>query len=393
MRRSIAVAIAGCMVLAAGSAAASVKGDLGVEARSLDPAGLATDRAFILTPDLSVGDPGLFLRGSGLLRTSGSRGLSGDGRLETGVSRPLFGAWTIELDAQGGSRTYPGRPRSERYEAGARLRAAAGAASGYAGVAALRARNDRLWSTSRLLTAGGALRFGRFELGLDQRTTLGHRTIISTRDTLVLFPDSTYHRVRITDRRRTGTGYTDAGLHLGWERGRWSTEARFGLRLGDFGRDTRVWALVTGGYRLTRNLGLALRAGREPSVPEEGIPAGNVASLGLSFVFAPPPEPVRPEVSARRNGAFSARTVAEGWVLLRVRVPEASRVELMGDFTDWLPVNLSRDEEGRWGAAFPLAPGTYRVCVRVNGGTWTAPPGLTAVRDEFNGTVGILVVR
>ncbi len=187
--------------------------------------------------------------------------------------------------------------------------------------------------------------------------------------------------------------YTDAGLHLGWERGRWSSEARVGLRFGDYALDTRVWAMVTGGYRLTRNLSVALRAGREPSVPEEGIPAGNVAALGLSFGFAPAPAPEDRAASPPGDGAFSARTVEEGWVLIRVRLPEASRVELMGDFTDWLPVNLSRDVEGRWGAAFPLAPGTYRVCVRANGAAWSAPPGLTAVRDEFNGTVGILVVR
>ncbi len=393
MIRAAALLAAGWMLLAAGAAGAAIRGDLGVGARSLDPSGLAPERAFLFTPDLRLEDKTAFLRGSGLLRTSGTGEWRGEGRAEAGIVRSLFDGLSVDLGAEGGNRRYPGRPASERYEVLARLRAAGGPVSGFAGGGALRARSGDRWSTSRLLTAGGALRLGRFELGLDERTTFGHRTVVSSRDTLILFPDSTLHRVRVTDEQRLRTGYTDAGLHLGWKRGRWSSEARVGLRFGDFVRDARAWVLVTGGYRLTRNLSLAFRAGRDPSIPEEGIPAGNVAALGLSFGFAPAPAPVSREGSPPEDGAFSARTVGDGWVLIRVRLPGASRVELMGDFTDWLPVSLSRDGEGRWGTAFPLAPGTYRLCVRANGAPWSAPPGLTAVRDEFNGTVGILVVR
>jgi hypothetical protein len=40
-----------------------------------------------------------------------------------------------------------------------------------------------------------------------------------------------------------------------------------------------------------------------------------------------------------------------------------------------------------------MTPGTHRVNVRVNGDTWTAPPGMPTVDDEFNGRVGIIVVR
>jgi hypothetical protein len=31
--------------------------------------------------------------------------------------------------------------------------------------------------------------------------------------------------------------------------------------------------------------------------------------------------------------------------------------------------------------------------LRVDGDRWTAPPGTPAVADEFNGTVGLVVVR
>jgi hypothetical protein len=40
-----------------------------------------------------------------------------------------------------------------------------------------------------------------------------------------------------------------------------------------------------------------------------------------------------------------------------------------------------------------IAPGVHRVNVRADGGPWRPPPGLSVVRDEFGGEVGLLVVR
>jgi hypothetical protein len=31
--------------------------------------------------------------------------------------------------------------------------------------------------------------------------------------------------------------------------------------------------------------------------------------------------------------------------------------------------------------------------VRINGGEWTVPPGMLSMRDEFGGTVGLLVIQ
>jgi len=41
----------------------------------------------------------------------------------------------------------------------------------------------------------------------------------------------------------------------------------------------------------------------------------------------------------------------------------------------------------------PLAAGVHRVNVRVDGGEWRVPTGLSAVDDDFEGKVGLLVVR
>ena len=37
-------------------------------------------------------------------------------------------------------------------------------------------------------------------------------------------------------------------------------------------------------------------------------------------------------------------------------------------------------------------PGVHHVSIRVNGGGWTAPPGLAAIDDDFAGQAGLLVV-
>jgi hypothetical protein len=40
-----------------------------------------------------------------------------------------------------------------------------------------------------------------------------------------------------------------------------------------------------------------------------------------------------------------------------------------------------------------IGPGVHRINIRIDGGPWVAPPGLTVVRDDFGGAVGLLVVQ
>jgi 1,4-alpha-glucan branching enzyme len=78
---------------------------------------------------------------------------------------------------------------------------------------------------------------------------------------------------------------------------------------------------------------------------------------------------------------------------LRVRVPNARSVELAGDFTNWQPIALRQGDTDEWEVTLPIAPGVHRVAIRVDGDSWTTPPGVAAVADEFQGTVGVIVVR
>ena len=77
---------------------------------------------------------------------------------------------------------------------------------------------------------------------------------------------------------------------------------------------------------------------------------------------------------------------------MSIRVPSARSVELSGDFNGWHALRLREVRPDVWEATLALSPGTHRVNIRVNGDAWTAPPGLASTNDEFNGTVGLLVV-
>jgi hypothetical protein len=80
-------------------------------------------------------------------------------------------------------------------------------------------------------------------------------------------------------------------------------------------------------------------------------------------------------------------------VSLRVRSAAGRSVEVMGDFTDWQPVALHQTGRDRWEVALPIAPGVHRLNIRVDGGRWGVPPAVAVVADEFNGSVGIVVIE
>lgn len=76
---------------------------------------------------------------------------------------------------------------------------------------------------------------------------------------------------------------------------------------------------------------------------------------------------------------------------LRVRAAGARRVEIMGDFTGWEPMELASAGDV-FSREVVLAPGTHRVVLRLDGGAWRLAANTPAVNDDFGGRVGLLVV-
>jgi hypothetical protein len=91
--------------------------------------------------------------------------------------------------------------------------------------------------------------------------------------------------------------------------------------------------------------------------------------------------------------AFEVANENRGLRTLRIRIPDARTVELSADFTNWKPVSLTSSGVDRWETTLRIAPGMHRLAIRVNGDEWTPPPGVSAVPDEFKGTVGVIVVK
>ena len=193
---------------------------------------------------------------------------------------------------------------------------------------------------------------------------------------------------------RRGT-HVDAIASLGWRAGRVELNVTAGAR--DGGRltgDSR-WGSIAATYHLTDWLQIIGEAGGEPEIVAQRLPEGKFGLLALrvspwraptsaSAVAASPLMPTRDFVLGEREPSGAT---------LRIVVPEARRVELRGDFTEWEPVTLRRGADGRWQFPLALEPGVYRVSIRVDGGEWQAPPGVPTIADDDGTLVGLIVVK
>lgn len=173
----------------------------------------------------------------------------------------------------------------------------------------------------------------------------------------------------------------------------------------------QAWAEAWLTVWLGRRLAVVTGAGVFPFDAVQGLPGGRYASAGLRVVtrrarvgdpalraeLTEPYELRRLARSARGRVAierFQVTTHPDGTRELRLRIPGARHVELMADFTEWNPVALSPVPASEdWCIVVPIGPGMHRVNVRVDDHEWEVPIGLTSVRDEYGGAVGLLVVR
>jgi hypothetical protein len=202
---------------------------------------------------------------------------------------------------------------------------------------------------------------------------------------------------RIVTGDSTGTSrdvrWTEVEARLAWASNRVALEMRVGARPRLAGTAASSWARVTTTVALAPRLALVAAAGNESALTSSLAARTPFLSLGLRVAPAAlarprPPAHVRPVANA-----FRVLPADSGHYRVVVNAPSARTLELSGDFDGWRPVSLAQTEPDEWEVTLAVTPGTYRVNMRVNGDRWTAPPGLPTADDEFNGTVGLLVVR
>lgn len=115
-----------------------------------------------------------------------------------------------------------------------------------------------------------------------------------------------------------------------------------------------------------------------------GTPGGRFVNAGIALRFggsaASPPEPE------------GIRPPASGMTRLAIRAPDAERVEVAGDFTNWQRISAKRATNGVWFVDLRVPPGRYRYAFRVNGTEWRVPDGTTVVDDDFGGKAAWLTI-
>lgn len=199
--------------------------------------------------------------------------------------------------------------------------------------------------------------------------------------------------------------YIDSELHAHFEQYYAELDALAGFRSGNaiaaFGSSSRSWGGAAITVWPTAHVGIVISGGTYPIDLTQGFPGGRYFFVSLRIGSRP--QTISPSLVQTRsraglpeagNGAPSLviRRGADGAWELRVQAPTATRVELNGDFTGWQPIALSSRADDSWTVTLPLAPGTYQLNVRIDGGPWVVPAGILPVSDEFGGRVGVLVI-
>ncbi len=194
--------------------------------------------------------------------------------------------------------------------------------------------------------------------------------------------------------------------------GRWRTpvgelDGSLGLRTSGVSTGGGVFGEIGARFRLSSRFAILANGGRYPADPVRGVLAASYASLGLRFDLIPSRRTPLASLStaltravpaaADRGGNASAlltvQPSASGFALLRVSAAGATRVELMGEFTDWEPLTLAQVRPGTFEILLRLQPGSYRLNVRLDGGPWIVPSGARAEDDDFGQKVGIVLVQ
>ena len=186
--------------------------------------------------------------------------------------------------------------------------------------------------------------------------------------------------------------WLETEARMGWSKGRFALDVVGGWRPPIDSAPRATWLRAMTTIAVSRNVALSAGIGTTMRQIPYARTTGRYASVGLRFAPAALVRPREtPEVTPTA-AAFMVEKVGTQY-LVRVRLPQARVVELSGDFNGWQPVRLTRELDGTWTASLILKPGAYRMNLRVDGERWLPPPGTPAVDDEFNGKVGLVIVR
>lgn len=323
----------------------------------------------IETPRFSAG-----ARGTLLVFESGNRSLQGS--LSGAAFSPVVGPLRAEVAGDVGTSSYAEFARFAHLLGEVRVHWMSRQRGMWAGATGGRAYHADTAYATRGWQAGGWVRSG------------------------IMWLSGSWATMRVGD-----TVYTDAGGRARWTRGRLEADGSLGARFASRGGGRGAYGEVSAVAWLSDGLALVASGGRYPSDPARGSIPGRYATVAMRLgqrakARARVAEPqrllagrVRPpdNPTALAGVRFELGHAEDGAHAIRIHAASASRVEVMGDFSDWQPIPLVR-ADGVWEVTLRLKPGLYRFNVRVDGGTWGVPAGAEAAADDFDGVVATIVI-
>lgn len=240
----------------------------------------------------------------------------------------------------------------------------------------------RIWAASAVGHAGGSYQYGTMHVAAGASLTRAGVTLSGAAK--AAYASSTYADFTSQLAWRTPLRVAGAPVSLTLDAG-----ARSGRN-----DPHQSWSSISAVVPLMATATLDATYGVVPSDPELAMIGARTATIGVHIGFAhrrgdapSALEPLGPDV---RIGAPRRGTDRR---VLVVRVPNATTVEIMGDFTGWTPVALTRASATEWRVELLLTVGAHRANMRVNGGDWRPLPGTPAMSDDFGGSSSLLVVQ
>lgn len=310
----------------------------------------------------------------GTISTLSAGAWTAQGALDMSLLSPALGFARVEVGAEAGGSFHDDATRTGQYVGRARLHVATNTRGVWAGAASGKTWDASLWQPVVQGDFGAWMRLGQVQI------------------VAAVTPSAVGDSLR----------YTDTQGALRWDARRVELTLGIGARSGDvLTRGASIWGSVAAVVWLTPHIGLVATGGTYPVDYTQGYPAGRFVSVALRFGGRPNPAAL---LAPHIQGAAKRRDVGtrprleiasppNGPRVLRVHAPTARSVELMGDFTGWEPVALTRGAGGWWTTFVSITRGTHQLNVRVDGGKWDVPAGTLESVDEFGARVGVLNLR
>ena len=187
------------------------------------------------------------------------------------------------------------------------------------------------------------------------------------------------------------TSYVDYSITADLVRPAFYLGALLATRRGDL--STGAWAQGYAGAALSPRVSLEASAGSYPR-DITGFDQGRYVNLGLRvFVGRAGSAAMTAPVPASGVPEFEVVRLAGDAVRLTLPLLDATTLAIAGDWNDWAPAPMERTADLRWTVTLPLAAGSHRFALVVDGDRWMVPPGVTRLPDDFGGEYGLLIVR